>query len=229
MTIVIHQPEYLPWLGFFDKIDKCDLFVVLDNVQFQKGFINRNKIKTPTNWQWLTVPIIHKFHRRKIQEVRIDNEIDWQENHFKALIHNYSKAPYFKEYTDFFKDVYQRDWELLAELDIFLIKETMNILGLDLPIKKASSLKVKGKTTELLINICKKVGADTYLSGEGGKRYMDMERFQEEDIKVIFQDFKHPIYPQLFEEKEFIPNLSVVDLLFNCGEKSLDIIRGRKI
>lgn len=231
MIVTIHQPEYLPWLGFFDRIAKADLFVVLDQVQFQRGFINRNKIKTPTGWQWLTVPIIHEFHRKSINQVEIDNQItDWKRSHWAGLVHNYSKAPYFGEYSDFFKDVFERDWKLLAELDIYLIKNLMNLLGLKTSLKKSSSLNVGGKSTELLINICKEVGADTYLSGEGGKRYMDMKRFEEEGIKVLFQEFNHPKYPQAFEkEAGFIPNLSIVDLLFNCGQKSLNIIKGESL
>ncbi len=156
MTIVIHQPEYLPWLGFFDRIDKCDLFVDLDNVQFQKGFINRNKIKTPTGWQWLTIPIAHECHRKDIKEVRIDNQADWRKDNWQALFYNYNKAPYFKNYSGFFEDVYRAkadvsggtlykyNWELLEELDTTLIKRIMDILGLKTPIKKASSLGVKG-------------------------------------------------------------------------------------
>jgi len=231
MIVTIHQPEYLPWLGFFDRISKADLFVVLDQVQFQRGFINRNKIKTPTGWQWLTVPVIHKFHLKRINEVKIDNQImDWKRDHWMSLVHNYSKASHFEEQVDFFKNVFERDWKLLTELDIYLIKNLMNILGLETSVKKLSSLNVNGKGTELLINICKAVEADTYLSGEGGKRYMDMKRFEEENIKVLFQEFNHPKYPQVFEKKAgFIPNLSIVDLLFNCGEKSLNIIKGENL
>lgn len=225
MTIVIHQPEYLPWLGFFDKIDKCDLFVILDHVQFQRGFINRNKIKTPTGWQWLTVPVIHRFPQ-KIIEVKINNQTNWRNQHWMALTKNYGKAPYFKNYAEFFKHTYEHEWELLVDLDIYLIRNLMKFLGLETPIEISSSLNVKGKSTEMLINICKALGGDTYLSGPGGKNYMSMKKFEEEGIKVIFQEFQYPTYPQRFEKAGFQSHMSIVDLLFNCGEKSLKVIRG---
>lgn len=228
MKVVIHQPEYLPWLGYFDKINNCDLFVVFDHVQYQRGFINRNKIKTPQNWQWLTVPIVHKFHRSPITEVKINNQLDWRKDNQQALVHNYGQAPYFKKYSDFFKDVYSRDWDSLAELDIYLLKNLMEMLGLKTPLERSSSLKAAGKSTELLIDICKKVGADTYLSGQGGRNYMDLDRFTEEGIKVEFQEFSHPTYPQQFPKAEFEPQMSIIDLLSNCGEESLKIINQNK-
>lgn len=231
MIVTIHQPEYLPWLGFFDRIDKSNIFVILDNVQFQKGgFINRNKINTATGWQWLTIPVKEKSSHQKIAETKINNEFDWRESHWRALNCNYSRASYFKKYADFFEKVYTQNWDLLVDLDIFLIKKIMEILQLRTQIVIASALNAEGKATELLINICKTLGGNTYLSGQGGKRYMDMKRFEEEGIKVLFQEFNHPKYPQVFEKKAgFVPNLSIVDLLFNCGEKSLNIIRGKTL
>lgn len=226
MKVVIHQPEYLPWLGFFDKINKCDLFVILDHVQFQRKFINRNRIKTTTGWQWLTTPIIHKYHRGPINQMKIDNETgDWRDRNWRSLTCNYARAPYFKEYAGFLKDAFERDWEFLADLNIYLIENLMQVLGLKVPTERSSLLNTSGKGTELLIEICKKVKADTYLSGPGGKNYMDLERFKQENIKVEFQEFEHPVYPQRFGD--FIENLSIIDLLFNCGEKSFEIITGK--
>ncbi|MAF43247.1 MAG: hypothetical protein CMI54_03630 [Parcubacteria group bacterium] len=227
MIVVAHQPEYLPWLGFFDKLIKCDLFVVLDNVQFQKGFINRNRVKTPDGEQWLTVPIVHKFHRSPIYQVKIHNNKKWKKDNWFTILHNYSRAPYFKDYAKFFEKTFTSSWETLLDLDIHLINYLMSELNIKIPIRLASSLNPEGKGTELLIDICKKVGADTYLSGEGGKLYMDLNRFKDEGIKVIFQDFKHPEYPQQFSKTGFLPRMSIIDLLFNCGrEKSVNIIRG---
>jgi len=226
MKVVIHQPEYLPWLGFFDKLDKCDLFVFLDHVQYQKGFINRNKIKTDRGWQWLTVPIIHKYHRQPINKVKIDNQTNWRKNHWKTMIYYYNQTPYFKKYAQFFKDVFKQNWVKLVDLDIYLIKNLMKMLGIKTPLKKSSLLKVKGKKTELLINICKVVEANTYLSGEGGRQYMDLKMFEKKGIKVLFQDFRHAVYPQQFDKKSFLPKMSAIDLLFNCGEESFNIIKG---
>lgn len=229
MILTGHQPEYLPWLGFFDRIYKADIFVILDDVQYQKGgFINRNKIKTSQGWQWLTVPVKERERRKKIKEVVINNQSDWGRVHWKALFYNYNKAPYFKEYADFFKGVFDKKWKLIAELDIFLLENIINILGIKRRIERSSSIKVTGEATDRLINICKALGATTYLSGPGGKEYMETERFKEENINVTFQDFVRPTYPQLFKEKGFIPYLSVIDLLFNCGPESLNIILGNK-
>lgn len=216
MIATIHQPEYLPWIGFFDRISKADIFIILDDVQYQKnGFINRNKIKTSQGWQWLTIPVKERETLKKINEIEINNKTDWRNKHWKSLFYNYNKAPYFKRYVDFFEKVYRQEWDLLVDLDIYLIENIMNMLGLRKEIKRSSILKAKGKATDLLVNICQIVGADTYLSGPGGKEYMDLDKFKKENINVIFQEFIHPKYVQQFEKKGFIPNLSVIDLLFN--------------
>ena len=219
MIATIHQPEYLPYIGFFDRISKADIFVILDNVQYQKNaFINRNRIKTSQGWQWLTVPVKQREALKNINEIEISNEIDWRARHWKALLYNYNKAPYFKKYSDFFEKLYKQDWTSLANLDVYLIENIMDMLGLKKEIKKSSLLKAEGRTTDLLVNICKILGADTYLSGSGGKGYMDLGKFKKQDIDVVFQEFTHPVYSQQF--KEFIPNLSIIDLLFNCGNSS---------
>lgn len=226
MIITIHQPEYLPWLGFFDRIAESDIFIILDDVGYQKnGFINRNKIKTAQGWQWITVPVKGRSPNQKINEVLIDNQSDWREAQLRSLKFNYSKAPYFGEYSDFFEAVFKKDWELICDLDIYLIENIIAFLGLKTKIEKYSDMNLKGVQTERLVDICKKFGADTYLSGPGGKEYMDLGKFEEENIKVVFQEFKHPEYSQQFMKAGFIPCLSIIDLLFNCGEKSLEIIK----
>lgn len=218
MIVTIHQPEYLPWIGFFDRIYKADVFVILDNVQYQKNaFINRNKIKTSQGWQWLTVPVKQRESRKKINEIEINNKTDWRAKHWKALLYNYNKAPYFKKYSDFFEKVYKKNWNLIADLDIYLIENIMHMFGVKKEIKKSSLLKARGKADDLLINICKELEADTYLPGPGPKiyGYMDLEKFKKQNINVVFQEFTHPVYVQQFAKKEFIPNLSIIDLLFN--------------
>ena len=218
MIITIHQPEYLPYIAFFDRISKADVFVVLDNVQYQKnGFINRNKIKTSNTWQWLTVPVKQREALKSINKIEIDNQTDWKSKHWKALLYNYNKAPYFKKYSDFFEKTYKQNWGLLVDLDIYLIKNIMDMLGLKKEIKISSLLNAKGKADDLLVNICKELEADTYLSGPGGRGYMDLEKFKKQNINVVFQEFSHPIYAQQFGE--FIPNLSIIDLLFNDNPK----------
>jgi hypothetical protein len=228
-TVTIHQPEYLPWIGFFDRIYQTDIFVILDDVQYQKnGFINRNKVKNYNGWQWITVPVEGKSTRKNINEVIISNQEEWGEKQWKCLLYNYSRAPYFKKYADFFEEVFKKKWNLIVDLDINLIENVMKMLGLEKKIEKSSLLNVSGMATERLVNICKKLEADIYLSGPGGKKYMDLERFKEKNVKVIFREFFHPVYPQQFGKIGFMPCLSIIDLLFNCGPESLKFISGQR-
>ncbi|MFH1406439.1 MAG: WbqC family protein [Candidatus Omnitrophota bacterium] len=225
MIIAVHQPQYLAWLGYFDKIDKCDKFVFLDDTQFKKNeWQNRNKIKTKDGWQWLSVPILHDFGQL-IKDVKINNKTNWRHKHLNALVTNYSKAPYFKEYIAFFEDFYSGDWENLSALNIELVKKLCGILGIKKEFVVSSQLALSSKGTEHLLEICKTLGAKKYLSGAGGREYLDIAAFRKENIELDFQEFRHPAYAQL--HGEFIANLSVVDLLFNCGTRSLEIIRGR--
>jgi len=224
MIVSIHQPQYLPWLGYFDKIRRSDAFVFLDNVQFKKNeWQNRNKIKTAQKWQWLSVPVIHRFGQ-KISEVKINNTVAWTKKHLKALITNYSKAAFFKGYIDFFEETYAQHWESLAEINIYLIGYLAKALGLgDKKFFKASEWQSREGNTERLIDICKHLGADIYFSGKDGAKYLNLGDFEKEGIQVVFQDYHHPTYPQLFGS--FEPYLSVIDLLFNCGPESLEILK----
>ena len=220
MIIAIHQPQYLPWLGYFDKFEKADIFCYLDNVQFKKNeWQNRNRIKSAQGWQWITVPVQYRFPQI-INTVEINNAVDWKRKHLQAIITNYSKAPFFKEYIGLFEETYSKEWEYLSQLNVYLIEKIREILALN---RKqtvlASDLNLSEDPTDRLIDICKALGGDTYLSGKDGAKYMELERFSERGIKVIFQDFTHPGYSQLFGE--FQSNLSIVDLLFNCGPESM--------
>lgn len=218
MIVGIHQPNYLPWLGYFYKIAKSDVFVFLDNVPYTKNsIINRNKIKTQHGAMWLTVSVLTKGrYGQLINEVEINNNIHWSKTHWKTICTNYVKAPYFQEYMSLFESVYQREWRKIADLNETLIRLICEILSIkSVKVIRASELDVSGKSTELLINICKAVGADTYLSGFGGKKYMDEKLFEKNGIKLKYYEVQHPIYKQLWAD--FIPNLSVIDLLFNEG------------
>ena len=225
MIISIHQPQYLPWLGYLDKIAKADAFCFLDNVQYKKNeWQNRNRIKTAQKQQWLTVPVLYRFPQ-KINEVKINNAVNWKRKHLQALITNYNKSPFFLEYIDFFEEVYSKDWEFLSELNVYLIDQICKML--DLQAKQtvlASTLSLSEDPTGRLIDICKALGGDTYLSGQDGAKYMDLEQFNQQGIRVMVQDFQHPEYPQLFGD--FVSHLSIVDLLFNCGPESMQRIKG---
>jgi WbqC-like protein family len=223
MMVAIHQPQYLPWLGYIDKIDRSDSFVILDSVQFKKNeWQNRNRIKSARGWQWLTVPVLHR-HPEKIRDVRINNAVDWRRKHLQALEINYSRAPYFQDYIPFFRDLYGRTWERLAVLNQTVIQFLIEAFGINSRVVMASDTNAREEPTDRLIDICRTVGADTYLAGDGSRNYLDSARFEKEKIRVLFQSFHPPAYEQLYGP--FEPGLSAVDLLFNCGSQSLSILR----
>ena len=225
MTVVaIHQPQYLPWLGYFDKLDRCDVFCLLDTVQYKKNeFQNRNRIKTAQGWQWLTVPVTYRFPQR-MNEVVVNQTVDWQRKHLEALKTNYSKARFFDTYYASFQDFYQKSYEMVVEVNVASIELLMELLGLKRKLVLGSSLPVETEDPTLrLVEICRILGGESYLSGIDGAKYMDVDLFQHHRVEVLFQNFKHPQYPQCYGP--FEPNMSVVDLLFNCGPESLAIVR----
>lgn len=225
MVIGVHQPQYMPWLGYFDKIDRADVFVLLDTVQFKKNeWQNRNRIKTAQGWQWLTVPVLYKFPQ-KIYEVAINNNNNWRDIHRKSLQTNYSKSSYFNDIIEFLDNVFSAQWDDIAPLNIFIVKELAQILGVNTRIYVASDLdKFPDDPDDRLIAITKYFNGTTYLAGSGGKAYMKTEKYEKAGITVQFQEFCHPVYPQLFGK--FEPFMSVLDLLLNCGPESLSILRG---
>jgi hypothetical protein len=225
VRVAILQPSYLPWLGYFDQIYRADTFVFYDDVQYDKhGWRNRNKIKTPQGWQWLTVPVLTKGRFGKlIYEMEIDNHAPWAEKHLKSIQVNYHKSPYYHAYIKYFEKIYLKEWQYLADLDIELIKLITNLLGMgNKMFIRSMELGVKGDRLERLINICQLFKADNYLTGQAARNYLDEKLFAKAGIKVEYQNYKHPAYPQLYGD--FIPHLSVIDLLFNCGPESLKIL-----
>ncbi|MCX7927450.1 MAG: WbqC family protein [Candidatus Omnitrophica bacterium] len=230
MIVSVHQPQYIPWLGFFDKIAKSDCFVFLDNVQYkEREFQNRNKIRTSNGVIWLSVPVITKDKaRQRIKEVLIDNTQPWQRKHWNALVSAYGKAKFFRQYSSFFENVYKTQWQYLWQLNVEIIKYILHCLNINTVIKFESELNTTTTKTARIIEICKKLAADTYLSGAGGKDYLEEELFSQNQIKLIYQEYKHPHYRQMFmkNEDDFIANLSVIDLLFNEGPRSKDILLG---
>jgi hypothetical protein len=227
LIVAVHQPQYLPWLGYFDKIRQSDAFCLLDNVQYKKNeWQNRNRIKTAQGWQWLTVPVHYKFPQ-KISEIKINHQVRWRKKHLQALKTNYKKARFFSDYFDLFEDTLAKDWVYLSELNAFFIKQLLAILDIPAkPLVLSSGFTLSEDPTDRLIDICKALGGTAYLSGQDGAKYMDMARFKERNIRVVFQKFEHPTYTQLFGD--FISHLSVVDLLFNCGPDSLKQITSVK-
>jgi hypothetical protein len=222
MTAVILQPSYLPWLGFFEQMYRSDIFVIYDDVQYDKGgWRNRNRIKTAHGPLWLTVPV-HIKMGMLIKDVRINNHINWAKKHLKSIYNWYHKANFFEEYFPYFEAILSKKWEFLVDLDLELISLINKLLGIKRKIILSSSLKVQGDRIQRLLKILKLIGADIFYEGASGKNYIREEDFEKEGIKVIFQDYQHPVYPQLYDK--FVPYLSVIDLLFNCGGESLYII-----
>jgi hypothetical protein len=225
MIVSVHQPQYLPWLGYFDKIDKADVFVLLDNVQFKKNeWQNRNKIKTAGGEQWLTVPVMYRFPQL-INQVEINNRERWQHKQQQALISNYRKAPHWDALEPFLADLFQSEWQTISQLNIHVVRALVKVLGIETPLHIASEMgNFPEDPDERLIAITKYFGADTYLAGSGGRDYMDVDKYDRNSIKVLFQDYRHPVYDQLFGD--FLPHMSVIDLIFNHGGDSLIKLRG---
>jgi hypothetical protein len=225
MTVLTaHQPLYLPWLGFFHKVAMSNVYVFMDDVQFiNDDYIHRNKIKGPTGGIWLTVPVLSKAHLDKtIKEIYIDNEKMWGKKHWKSIYYDYCKAPYFESYADFFERTYKKKWDRIADLDEYLLKYLFKELGISVKFIKASEQKFEGKKSERILDMCIKLGADAFIFGKMGRDYANIKDFEEKNIKVYFQDYKHPVYQQLYGK--FISHLSIIDLLFCHGEKSYNIL-----
>ncbi len=230
-TVTIHQPDHLPWLGFMNKVDQADLFVILDCVQFSKGvFQHRNRIIGTNNEPtWLTIPLSTKNHQElTLKDMRINNNIDWQCRYKNIIYERYHNHPKWLEHKLYIETLWTRSFDNLFDLNMDIINYLLQAFGISTPIILASSLNPTGKKSELNLDICKKVGADTYLAGPLSKNYLDESIFHKEKITVQYHEFNHPTYKQ-FKRTSFISHLSSLDLLMNYGERSLEIIRGRKI
>jgi len=224
MIATVHQPNYLPYIGFFEKAARADVFVIYDNTQYKRSdFQNRNRIRTKEGWIWRTVPVQFELGDR-INQVRIDNKKNWMEKHWRSISFNYSNAPYFADYKDIFAGAYSRKEEFLSEFNIGLIKLIFSVLGINTRLVIASELMpLRSKGTQALIDICKACGCDHYISGREGRYYLDQDLFEEQKITVEYQDFAHPVYKQVYAD--FEPNMSVIDHIFNCGPRSMEIVR----
>lgn len=227
MVVGILQPGYLPWLGFFEQLYRSDVFVIYDDVQYDKnGWRNRNRIKTSNGIQWLTVPVLFKFEEHpRVFEVRVDNKSNWRKKHLMSIRQSYAKAPFFMDYIDIFEKTYSLEWSHLVDLDLHLINKLATALGLqNRKIVRSSSLDIQGGRIDRLIRICRHFKADTFYEGASGVNYIDPSDFMKHGINVEFQNYHHPVYQQ--SHGDFVPYLSIVDLLFNYGNTSMDILLG---
>jgi hypothetical protein len=231
MRVAIAQPTYLPWLGYFDLIDQVDAFVILDSVQFEKqSWQQRNRIKTPTGLQWLTVPVAFRGRfGQLIQDVEI-RDCDFAGHHLRAVELNYRRAPCFDDYfPELSGKLRCSEGSRLVDLNVRLIEWFMSVLRIRTPLFLSSRLEQPGKRTQLLANICACLGASEYISPLGSAVYLlqEIDIFQRRSIEVVFQNYEHPIYRQMFPP--FVPYASILDLLFNEGDRSLEIVRsGRR-
>lgn len=219
MNVAIHQPQYLPWLPYFIKIEESDVFIFLDTVDFQKnGLQNRNQIKTAQGPHWLTVPVRQQLGQ-KIRDVKIDNNTDWRRKHWQTIQQCYRKVPVFKAYEKDLETLYAREWDELNQLNIELTTLMLGWMNIRTQIIRSSQMKATGAASDLVLNLCLEAGATRYLSGTGGKNYLDPESFEKAGVEIVFRPSVLPVaYPQLFPQAGFINQLSALDIVLNCGE-----------
>ena len=228
MIITIHQPEHLPWLGFFNKLSKAEVFVILDSVQFEKNYFqNRNKIMVAGNAQWLGIPVMNQGHMSgsiATTQIAAQTNPKWRQKYIQSIKMNYARHPYFDEVFPVLEEALNTDDNNLCEINIAIIKKFSEKLGYHPRFVRSSELELSGMKSDLILDICKVVGATTYIAGPSGRDYLDMKSFEDANIKVVFNDFKHPTYSQK-KVQEFVPYLSALDLFMNCGfEESAKII-----
>jgi hypothetical protein len=227
MTLSINQPAYLPWLGYFHRIEIADVHVILDHVQFEKNsYINRNKIRTKEGSMILTVPLKTKglFGSLAINIIEIAED-SWRTKHFKSIQSTYAKAKYFKHYEPILAELYSKPYNRLIDLIIPMNTWFMQELNIKTKIVRSSELNTQGVKSDLVLDICKSLNASTYLSGPFGRDYLDMNSFSNAGIKVAFHDYMHPVYTQVYHG--FESNMSILDLLLNHGSKSINYLNPR--
>lgn len=227
MKIAIHQPNFLPWIGFFDKLDQVDRFVILDKASHSKsGYLNRNKIKTPEGNFALTVPLKNKG--KPINEIQIASDSNWQRSHWKTIEASYKKCPYWHDYKDGFEQLYQKKWVKIAPLNIAIIKHISSLLNITTELLLESDFQMDfGSGNSRNVNITAHLNGDVYVSGTGARVYNDSKEYEDHEITLVYQNFKHPNYPQRWGD--FQSNLSIIDMLFNCGPETIEIIRKQRL
>src|ERR1700733_2765980 len=225
MIVSINQPAYLPWLGYFHRIAVADAHIVLDHVQFEKNsFTNRNRVRMREGWCWLTVPVktAGKFGDLPINALDIAGERPWAAKHWETLRLNYSQAPFFDQHAAFFRSVYTRTWLKFADLVHEVNRYLLDAFSIPTRLYFSSQMKASGKKDELVLNLCRELGATVYLSGPLGRNYLREELFGERNIAVRYDDYHHPMYSQMYPG--FEPYMAAIDLLFNAGPASREIL-----
>ncbi|HOC92657.1 MAG TPA: WbqC family protein [bacterium] len=232
MRVGILQPGYFPWLGFFEQLYASDVFVIFDSVKYSKGsWRNRNRIRVdcPAGWKWITVPVEKEAENKIIRDVRIGGDSQWRARHLNMIQNSYGKSKHYEDYMPAFAKILESEWTFLADLDMRILETTLEILGKPpAQIVKSSEMDLPAglEKTEKLVDICVRLGADELYDGAAAEDFIERELFDAAGINVRFQNYKHPQYPQAREP--FVPYLSVLDLIMNCGPDSLEILMGEK-
>lgn len=220
MIVAIHQPEHLPWLGFFNKMANADEFIILDNVQYRKRYFqNRNRILVNGTGMYIGIPVKLDHYREKTiadMEIYSDAEIPWKGKYLKAIEYNYKHHPFYSEYFPFFEDLLMQDISSLCEFNLKIITYFASQLQIETKVIMGSLLAPQGSKSDLILDLSKRAKADVYLSGPAGRDYMDLPKFYREGVNVWFNDFEHPVYSQKGAEV-FVSHLSALDLLMNVG------------
>jgi len=226
-TLAAHQPNYLPWSGLFSKLAVASVWVVADDIQFAKhSFTNRNRIRTNEGWQWLTVPVRTGGRgAQEISAVEIDDSAPWRRKHLEALRWNYHAAPAFAEHESFLGKFFAREWTSLLDANLTLIRYLLDCFDINAEPVMSSSLDLREERSERLVDMVVACGCDSYVAGDGASEdYLDRRAFAEAGVELRFINFKHPTYDQCFPG--FEPNMAAVDLLFNCGVQSREVLLG---
>jgi hypothetical protein len=233
------QPGYLPWLGFFDQIDRSDVFILYDDLPYAKdSWRNRNRVRTSQGWCWLTVPVVNAGRSGKtIREIEISDDRDWRRDHWRTIRNHYARTRYFTHHEEFFGRLYEKPWRYIVDLDLEVIFYLVGVLGLRTRMLLSSEEGLERehlRTREggkdpagRIVFLCRRLGADCFLEGALGRSFIEPGRCEQFAITLEFHDYQHPRYRQLF--RPFIPYLSIIDLVFNHGPESLDILTGRKV
>ena len=230
MIVAIHQPHFLPWLGYLHRMARADVFVLLDHVQFERrNYQNRTMIRIDGEARWFTVPVVQRSQKERIVEKLVNCEAGargWGPGHLRTLKHAYREAPFLGHYAPQLRPLFETEWERLVDLNQAALDFLRRAFAIDTPLLKSSELAVEGARGDLILDICRAVGADTLLAGLGGSRgYLDAAAFARAGVRIDFQQFRHPEYRQCGPQP-FMPGLSAVDALFNCGPASCELLRG---
>jgi hypothetical protein len=234
MKVAIHQPHFLPWLGYLHRMAQVDLFVLLDHVQFERrNYQNRTMIRMNGVGHWLTVPVVQRSRSERIVDKEVDNRLDgskwWSANCFQTLRHAYREAPFFEAGAGALQALFATRRERLVDINQASLELLREAFGIRTRVAKSSELGVEGARAELILNICRALGADTLLAGMGGSRgYLDAAQFAQAGVRIEFHDWRHPEYPQC-GKAPFLAGLSAIDLLLNCGPASREILFGSRL